>query len=123
MLAPKHEKRLRELCVIAADMSAFDKNRHAAAIYLGNRLISVGVNQFKSHPLQARFGARADSIFLHAEIDALRNALKRVTEVDLQRATMYIARIRNGEPRLSKPCDGCQRAINFFNISHVYWTV
>jgi hypothetical protein len=68
----KHEKRLQELCVIADDMSVFDKNRHAAAIYIGNKLISTGVNQLKSHPLQAKFGSNTDAIFLHAEIDQIR---------------------------------------------------
>lgn len=119
----KHEKRLSELCTVASDVSLFDKNRHAAAIYIGNRLISVGVNRFKSHPLQARFRPREDSNFLHAEIDALRNALKRVDAKDLQKATIYIARMRNGERRLSKPCEGCQKAIEYYKIPHVFWTL
>lgn len=121
-MSAKHTKRLSELLVIAADMSEFKKNRHAAAIYIGNRLISIGVNQLKSHPLQAKFGHNEEAIFLHAEIDAIRNALKRVNSLALQRATLYVARSKNGRMRLSKPCSGCQKAIIHFNISNVIWT-
>ena len=118
----KHDKRLQELITIAQDVSEFDKNRHAAAIYINNRLISIGVNQMKSHPLQAKFGANTDKIFLHAEIDAIRNALRRVKTSELHEATMYVARMRQGVVRLSKPCVGCQRAILHFGIRNVYWT-
>jgi deoxycytidylate deaminase len=118
----RHDKRLSELCIIANDTSEFQKNRHAAAIYIGSKLISIGVNQLKSHPLQAKFGINSDAIFLHAEIDAIRNALKRVTPLDLQGATLYVARTKNGIVKMSKPCNGCQRAIMHFNIPNVYWT-
>lgn len=118
----RHEKRLSELCVIANDTSMFEKNRHAAAIYIGNKLVSIGVNQLKSHPLQAQFGINSDAIFLHAEIDAIKNALKRVSLLDLQKATLYVVRTKNGIAKLSKPCGGCQRAIIHFGIKNVYWS-
>lgn len=118
----KHQKRLQDLVAIAQDVSDFDKNRHAASIYIGNRLISIGVNQLKSHPLQAKFGANPDKIFLHAEIDAIRNALRRVKISELQSAVLYVARVRQGVIRLSMPCVGCQGAIMHFGIRDVYWT-
>lgn len=118
----RHEKRLSDLCVIANDTSLFQKNRHAAAIYIGNKLISVGVNQLKSHPLQAQFGINSDAIFLHAEIDAIKNALKRVSLTELQKATLYVVRTKNGTMKMSKPCGGCQRAIIHFGIKNVFWS-
>jgi tRNA(Arg) A34 adenosine deaminase TadA len=118
----RHDRRLYDLLTIAQDVSQFRKTKHAAAIYLGNKLISVGVNQLKTHPLQARFGINRDAIYLHAEIDAIRNALKRISLDDLSRTTLYVARIRDGKPKLSKPCAGCTRAILHFNIHDVYWT-
>jgi deoxycytidylate deaminase len=118
----KHQRRLTELLVIAEDVSTFRKNKHAAAIYIGNKLISIGVNQLKTHPLQRRFGANQESIYLHAEIDAIRNALKKISPLDIERATLYIAHVRNGRPKISKPCKGCARAIIHFGIKDVYWT-
>lgn len=118
----RHQKRLLDLLTIADDLSNFDKNRHAAAIYISNRLIAVGVNQLKTHPLQKKFGMNDEAIYLHAEVDAIRNALKRVRPLDLQRATLYVARSKDGKQKMSKPCSGCQKAIIHFGISHVYWS-
>lgn len=118
----KHEKRLLEVCRIAEDASTFLEHRHAAALYIGNELVSVGVNQMKTHPLQAKFGRNTDSIFLHAEIDCIRNALRRVAPEELKRGVLYVAKSKHGQPKLSKPCAGCQRAIIHFGISDVHWT-
>lgn len=118
----RHQKRLRELMVLAEDTSQFDKHRHAAAIYLGNKLIAVGVNQLKTHPLQARFGINHEAVYLHAEIDAIKNALKRIPLEALSQVTLYVAKSRAGKPKMSKPCAGCQKAILHFGIPQVYWT-
>jgi deoxycytidylate deaminase len=118
----RHEKRLKHLATIADDASSFDKNRHAAAIYIGTELVAIGVNQMKSHPLQKRFGKNEDAIFLHAEMSALVNALKRVSVEQLKKATLYVARSRHGVIRMSKPCLGCQSAIIHFGIQNVFWT-
>jgi deoxycytidylate deaminase len=118
----RHDKRLNDLLTIAEDLSEFHKHKHAAALYIGNRLISIGVNQFKTHPLQKKFGINDDAIYLHAEVDAIRNALKRVSLLDLQDATLYVAKSKAGTPKMSKPCAGCQRAIIHFGIQNVFWT-
>lgn len=118
----KHIRRLSDLITIAEDHSEFTRHKHAAALYIGNTLVSIGVNRLKTHPLQARFGTNGDSIFLHAEIDAIKNALKRVEVVDLQKAILYIAKSKKGKAHLSKPCLGCQRAIVHFGITNIYWT-
>lgn len=107
---------------VAEDVSKFDKHRHAAAIYVGNRLVAVGVNQMKTHPMQARFGINEEAVYLHAEIDAIKNALKRISLDDLQTATLYVAKSKNGKSKNSKPCEGCQKAIMHFGIPHVHWT-
>jgi tRNA(Arg) A34 adenosine deaminase TadA len=118
----KHERRLFDLLTIAEDLSDFNKHRHAASLYIGNRLISIGVNQLKTHPLQKKFGINDEAIYLHAEVDAIRNALKRISVFDLQKATLYVAKSKAGTPKLSKPCPGCQKAIIHFGISNVFWT-
>lgn len=118
----RHDKRLKELLVIAEDASDFHRHKHAASIYIGNRLISIGVNQLKTHPLQKKFGINDDAIYLHAEVDAIRNALKRVSLLDLKYATLYVAKSKAGTPKMSKPCAGCQKAIIHFGISNVFWT-
>lgn len=100
-----------------------DRAKMAAVIAKRNTVLAVGFNQYKSHPLQAQFSANEEAIFLHAEIDAIRNCIREHGEGVLSGSTLYIARVyKNGKPALAKPCKGCQRAIAAFNIKHVVWT-
>ena len=127
------EKILETLADIARDLDK-DMNgtgaRHAAAIVYKNQIVSYGVNQKKSHPFHSQFSDHDDAIFLHAETDAIKNALRRISEDDLEKATMYVCRVKydsNGPGKKltwgnSKPCVGCQRAIATFGIKDVIYS-
>ena len=90
----------------------------AAAIVYKDRIISVGTNMRKSHPLQKRFARNAEAIFLHAEIDAIRKL------VSIPRGSvLYLARVyRNGSPALVTPCPGCLSALDHFRVTKVFHT-
>lgn len=91
----------------------------AALIYDKKTLISVGLNSKRTHPLQAKFNRHEEAICLHAEISALVNA-----RCDVAGMTMYIARAgHKNQPRLAKPCFGCQRALTAFKLKRVIWTL
>lgn len=128
----KHEKVLDLLSVMAEGV---DRNttasgaRLAAAIVYKNQVVSVGVNQKKSHPFQAKYSTNEDAIFLHAETDTIRTALRHLTEKQLSKATLYVCRIKHEDgPNtpliwgLAKPCVGCQRAIATFDIKGVVYS-
>ena len=128
----KHEKVLDLLSVMAEGV---DRNttasgaRLAAAIVYKNQVVSVGVNQKKSHPFQAKYSTNEDAIFLHAETDTIRTALRPLTEKQLSKATLYVCRIKHEDgPNtpliwgLAKPCVGCQRAIATFDIKGVVYS-
>lgn len=86
-------------------------------------VIGLGENRLKTHPLQAKFSRRPGSIYLHAEIDAIVDALKRCRLDDIEEGWLYVARVfKDGTPALARPCLGCQRAIMHFGIQHVEWT-
>jgi pyrimidine deaminase RibD-like protein len=90
----------------------------AALIYDKKRVVSYGLNQKKTHPLQARFTKHPEALCIHAEIAALANARQSVEGM-----VMYVARVnRRGEPRLAKPCKGCASAIIEFGLGNVEWT-
>lgn len=101
----------------------------AACLVYKNELISIGTNKYKTHPLAKKFQKNKNTDCLHAEIDAIKNAL-RVVDVDfLAKCTMYILRVKRPDHDhkqyvhgLSKPCCGCQHAIESFNIKNVYFT-
>jgi len=128
----KHEKVLDLLAVVAEGV---DRNttssgaRLAAAIVYKNRIISIGINQKRSHPFQARYSKNGDAIYLHAETDTIRGALRYLSEKQLSKSTLYICRIKHEDGRdspiiwgLSKPCVGCQRAIATFDIKGVVYS-
>lgn len=113
--------KMNRLLEIVRDQPRVFGVRLAAAIYRGNRLVSYGFNSAKSHPFQKKWARHPEAIYTHAEIDAIRNALKR--EEDIHRCTMYVARIVNDAPALANPCSGCWSAIKAFGIKQVIWTL
>jgi len=106
------------------------RTRIAACIVYKNEIVSIGINQLKSHPFQAKFSRHEDSIFLHAETDAIKNALKHISVDQLSKASLFVCRVKYDENSRNKlktrgmcrPCEGCQRAIATFNISKVVYT-
>lgn len=115
---------------IAEDIEPVSRMRLAACLVYKNEVISIGTNKRKTHPFQRKFGKNSESIFLHAEIDCIINALKRVDKTVLEKSTLYVQRVKkknsdsihfiNG---MAKPCIGCQKAIAQFKIKEVFYTV
>jgi deoxycytidylate deaminase len=68
-----------------------------SVVALGARIISVGTNVIKTHPVQKRYGSHVVSI--HAEYSAILHA-----RCDLTGATLYVARYKD---LISKPCASC----------------
>lgn len=115
------------LVILSRDNNKFNKHyKLAAAIVYKNKIISYGFNSKKSNPFQSRFSKNEHSIYLHAEVDAIKNALKKLSLEQLQKSTLIVARGKciNGElvHGLAKPCTGCQRAISTFGIPNVFYT-
>lgn len=129
MDSKKHLSWLRLLETIAIDVAPVRSSKIAAAIVIKNKLISVGTNKYKSHPFQLKFSRNPESIYLHAEVDAIKNALKKVDVEDLKRATLYVARVKREKAfdrgwiwGNSRCCKGCSSAIVAFDIKNVYYT-
>lgn len=125
----RHLKHLRRLAKIAEDVSPVGSARLAASVVLKNTEVSYGVCLYKTDPFQAKYGSNKECIFIHAEIAAIKNALKRVSVEDLKKTTLYIARVKkpvaNCEDFVwgyAKPCKGCSSAISAFGISKVVFT-
>lgn len=119
----RHLPLLKTLAETADD----HRSRHAAAIIYRNRIVALGTNHFKTHPFQIKYRRRPGAIYLHAEVAAIKRAIWHLSEKELKRSVLISVRIKydnNLVPRfgMSKPCDGCQRAIAEFGIRHVYYT-
>ncbi len=84
----------------------------------------------KSSPLQAKYATNKDlSIYLHAEISAIKNALRQIDVEDFKKVSLYVCRVKYDILTnsivygLAKPCSGCMRAIFEFDIKKVYYTL
>jgi tRNA(Arg) A34 adenosine deaminase TadA len=85
-------------------------------------IIGWGYCQKKTHPLQAKFGGDT-KIYLHAEIDAIANALAVTQSFRLQGCTLYVLRVKHsGYIGDAKPCPVCQSAIDRFGITRIEWS-
>lgn len=122
----RHIETLRQF---ARPLAPVKTARIAAALVYKNRVVGVGYCQKKSHPLQSRFGKNPEAIYLHAEVDAIRNALNSVGPEVISKCTMYVVRqrrpnsiTREWQDALAKPCSGCQGAIAAFDIPRVVYT-
>lgn len=102
----------------------------AAGIVYKKHLIATGVNSYKSHPLMTQFGKNDSAIYIHAEVDAIKNALRLIDMDQIGKCDLYVLRVkRSGDKKtspwtraLSCPCEGCQRAIVHFGLRNVYYT-
>lgn len=122
------EKILDSVFKLSVDTPYCFRAKVAAAIYKNKTLISYGFNRYKTHPVQQLYAKHPKACYIHAEIDAIIKALKRVDHEELKHCDLYIARAkRTGPatdyiPALAKPCVGCSRAIIAFGFKSVFYT-
>lgn len=131
-LGGKHTKYMNMLSKVASDIIqpvGGNARLSACVVYKGD-VVSFGINEMKSHPFQAKYGKNSDSVYLHAETSAIKNALKYITQEELEKATLYICRVKFMDYTkkqlifgLSRPCSGCFRCISTFNIRHVVYSL
>ena len=122
---------LNQLLKRAIERPKVGCSRIAAVLVYKNQFF-YGGNSYKSHPFQAKYSKNPDSIYLHAEVDAINKARKVLSPLEMRKATLYIARVK-GRPTvdqdcdtllwgLAKPCKGCQRAIYMEGVGRVIFT-
>jgi len=100
----------------------------SAGIVYRRDLVATGVNSYKSHPLMTGPGYNSEQIFMHAEVDAVRNALRLIDQNDLSQCAIYVVRVKRSQDLrrwqygMAKPCKGCARVIASFGIDSVWWS-
>ena len=98
-------------------------HRHAALLTYKGKVLSVGKNQRKTHPMMLKYQTNEKKVYLHAEIDAIIKTINAHGTDILRRCELYVLRVTGGgNIGHSKPCPGCQKAIDAFEIKKVYWT-
>lgn len=96
------------------DLAKF-RCKHFSFLLRKNKILSVGVNQqYKTHPLAAKYGHRFSSI--HSEVHAISNWKHSLHECIL----LNIRLDKWGNLRYSEPCPYCKKFLNDLNIPCVY---
>lgn len=105
------------------------REKLAAAVVCRNKIISIGINSMKSHPMAAKYGKNEHAVYLHAEVAAIKNALREIDVDDFSKCDIYITRVKKEAPftkkfvwGLAKPCVGCERAIAEFGLKRTIYT-
>ena len=125
----KSEKIWKILEKVAIATEPVSRQRLAACLVYKNEIIAVGYNKNKTHPIAKRFQKHEEAIYLHAEVDCIKNALRIYDEDTIAKSTMYVLRVKRPDDNhrefirgLAKPCCGCQHAIEQFNVKRVLYT-
>lgn len=125
----RREQRIVDtLFALGRDHECVSRARIVSAIVIKNKIVSFGFNQYKTHPLQNKFKKNPHAVYLHAEVDAIKNACKAVGVDELQKATLYITRVKFDQERKTPslgyvaPCEGCMRCIVNFGVKKVVYS-
>jgi len=93
-------------------LSPHPKYKLGAVLVVNGKAVSVGHNQYKSHP-EAKYSG------IHAEICALRNSGKK----RIRGSSIFVYRENKlGRLALSKPCPDCMKALKSFGVRWIYFT-
>lgn len=103
----------------------------AAVVYRG-RIVAIGVNQDKTHPLARQYAKNEHADTLHAEVDAINRAAKKLNERQRRKSTVFVVRIKcigntqdGNSPEgygLAKPCSGCMGMIEDYGFGRIVYT-
>ena len=123
---------IKELLLGVNNSDLFTRTKLAAFVVHKKRIVSIGFNQYKTNPIQVKFGKNKHSLCIHAEVSALRRAEKLIDNKRMNNSILFVGRIKKKRVSpeielvvsgLSFPCEGCQRAIKHFGIKKVIYSL
>lgn len=109
----------------ASEKSDFYRNHTGAVAIYNGSVIAEGWNSEKTSPLQARyndlrgFDSYKYRASLHAEMMVISKI--RYLDIDFSKVQLFVWRGKE-QPRLSKPCEACEKAIREVGIKKVFYT-
>ena len=91
---------------------------HGAVIIHRGKIIGRGFNKMCVPCVN-----RVNQYSIHAEVDAIQDALRRVHKNDLKKSTLLVVRLSKcGNTLNSKPCEDCKNYISQMGIKIAYYT-
>lgn len=119
---------IRHFCKVrkVASVSDFSKTHVGCVAVYHGKIIGVGCNTNKTHPVQNYYNRFRDTSKaflpkLYAEINCL-NQIKNLN-INFSKVRLYIYRIRKDQPYgMSRPYPSCMAAIKDLGIKEIYYT-
>ena len=111
---------------LAGKHSSKQRCRHFSFIFDRNRLVSIGMNSRKTHPMNLKFNyinkqknSIRDFVGTHSEL----NAVVKLGDYDCRGLTIVNTRInRKNEIDFSRPCNGCMDMIKKLGFKRMVYT-
>ena len=123
-------RRLEDIALSLLDNHNPNRCRHFSFILYKNRLISTGLNNHKTHPVNLR-NRKVSRITGEdysnqkqtcSELNAILK-LKRLTNIDTRKCTLVNLRFdRNDQLAIAKPCMSCTSLLKYHNFKQVIWS-
>ena len=122
-------ERLLQFARNMAEMSDFERQKLGCVVVYKNKIIGMGFNSTKTHPLQKeynnkfRFNADNTPHCMHAEMHALMPI--RYMDIDWSKTKVYVYRISRCDPdkgALARPCPACRAFMRELGIQHIYYS-
>jgi len=122
--------KLEEIASSLLEHHNANRCRHFSFILHKGRIISIGLNSAKTHPLNLRnrkisrktgedYSSQKQTC---SELNAILK-LKRLTNIDTRRCVLVNLRYdRNDCLALAKPCTSCQSLLRYHNFKSVIWS-
>lgn len=107
-------------------LSDYPRHKIGCIVVYKNKVISVGYNCTKSHPLQAKYGkyrglVTPQPVSLHAEMAALLKI--KDMDIDWKKVSIYIFKAhKDGSLANCRPCNACMSLIKELGIKNIYYT-
>lgn len=120
-LSEVEKSRFDYITNLAYDMRKSQCRRqfHVAAIFKRKRLISIGLNNIKTHPMMKGLYPDHPGLGIHAEFAAIIAAYG--LKEDYSKYDIYVIRIdNNGNLANSKPCEHCSKILQNCNFKTIY---
>lgn len=112
-------------CITAITLSTNKRCNHVAIVTKRNRIVAVGTNTDKTHPMAKTLKLAKQTESMCAELNAaLKIGLSHKEGLpDFSDLTMTVVRVGNaGELKMSRPCSGCCKMLTQCGFKRVMYS-
>ena len=112
------KQKLINEAILSAERSTLRVANHGAIVVLRGKVIGRGYNKYCVENVN-----KVNRWSIHAEVDAINNALRKVSSVDLRKSILIVVRKKmNEEIGLSAPCQCCANYITRWGIKTCFYS-